>query len=160
MIFIPAYFWHWVFSTEESHGVNLFFQDSPENTAKGCESVYVEGSSVQEVSEGDIRNTFLRCRAEGTPLIIRNKASHWGLINVPVRTILQESIVNPQSQQPQPQQRYVVSQGGHSLCPLEKPNPAYPDTGISYMALPQQILLHMHPTLLDMVRIPPFLSPK
>jgi hypothetical protein len=173
ILFIPAYWWHWVFSAGESHGVNIFFDDKDATPLSTADNTSGKGSSsvLEPVKdEDDLTQLFAKCRQTSTPLCIREKARHWEIVNVPILDLLKMEGC--------PVQRYVLSQG-HSLCPLEKPFPAYDDSGISYLGDAKDIIRHLqgdgsttttvqftmpirpqNANFLSMVRVPHFVPPK
>eukprot|EP00760_Papus_ankaliazontas_P017141 PhM_4_TR17043/c0_g1_i2/m.34808 len=169
MLFIPSFWWHWVFSDANSHGVNIFFDDEHSNP----NSCYMEETGVGVLEpEEDIRAVFDQCRKDSKPCCLRRVAAHWEIIDTPIETLLKMEKC--------PLTRFVFSPSGSaSLCPVEKPLPHYyGDTGVSvtvedasalerhieaHPSYSHQFTLMLRPqngNFLSMVRVPSIVNAK
>jgi hypothetical protein len=186
MLFIPPYWWHWVFSSEEAVGCNLFFSPPPQavhpHSSLPSEEVEFyrkknksrDGSLTLPVTvcdqTVDIAAQFMASLNTSQPFLIQQRCNHWGLQRYCLADILKADSGRLS--------RFVVSDsGGHSLCPMDRPKPAYADSGrnIKGTAADCQQYLTEHPDstlqftlslgpdckeLIEGIRIPPFVPAK
>ena len=155
-LFIPSYTWHWVFSEDRSVAVQLFHNVPSEGISVKREQSYYLGGQPESIEQAI---------ATSQPILLKEMATHWPCMEWTVEKTLSFSTIN----------RFVESKG-HSLCPIEKPNPFYDDTGTSRTdtnELPQLInssnstiqyqwVVPLTPSTkaLQDIRMPSFLNPR